>query len=73
MLERKRLLKQIDSRRGDDGQTTLIYEHVKTGEVFVIPDPELHLDQIASVQDEVASMLAPPSAEGAAAPETQAS
>jgi hypothetical protein len=73
MLERKRLLKQIDSRRGDDGQTTLIYEHVKTGEVFVIPDPELHLDQIASVQDEVASMLAPPSAVSAAAPETQAS
>jgi len=57
MLERKRLLKQVEARE-DDGGRTLIYEHTKTGEVFVIPDPDLHLDQLAAVQMQVAEMLA---------------
>ena len=35
----------------------LIYEHAKTGEVFVIPDPQLRLDQIEAVQNEVAAQL----------------
>lgn len=56
MLERKRLLKEIEVNQSDAGKTRL-YEHVKTGEVFVIPDPELHLDQIEAVQTEVASLL----------------
>jgi|ERR1700677_4218457 len=56
MLERKRLLKQIEAK--DDGSSRiLIYEHVKTGEVFVIPDPGLRLDQLAEVQNEVASLI----------------
>ena len=38
---------------------TRIYEHTKTGEVFVIPDPQLRLDQIEQVQQEVAALLAP--------------
>jgi hypothetical protein len=56
MLERKRILKQIENRE-EDGLRTLIYEHVKTGEVFVIPDPGLRLDQLADVQNEVAAQL----------------
>lgn len=56
MLERKRLLKQIEARE-EAGARTLIYEHVKTGEVFVIPDPGLQLDQLADVQTEVAALL----------------
>ncbi len=56
MLERKRVLKQVESRRTSEGKT-LIYEHVKTGEVFVIPDPELRMEQIEAVQNEVASLL----------------
>ena len=56
MLERKRILKQIDAK--DDGSgRVLIYEHVKTGEVFVIPDPGLRLDQLAEVQNEVAALI----------------
>jgi len=56
MLERKRLLKQIEAR--DDGfGRVLIYEHAKTGEVFVIPDPALRLDQLEAVQNEVAALL----------------
>ena len=56
MLERKRILKQVEARNDEHGRT-LIYEHVKTGEVFVIPDPQLRLDQLTAVQNEVAGML----------------
>jgi hypothetical protein len=57
MLERKRILRETDSQRGPDGQLTRIYEHTKTGEVFIIPDPQLRLDQIAEVQQQVAGLL----------------
>ena len=57
MLERKKLLKEIEARRGEDGSLTRIYEHAKTGEVFVIPDPQLRLEQIAEVQVQVAGLL----------------
>ncbi len=57
MLERKRLLKHIETRQTEQGQSALIYEHVKTGEVFLILDPLLHLDQMAAVQKQVAELL----------------
>jgi hypothetical protein len=57
MLERKRLLRETDSQHGPDGQLTRVYEHTKTGEVFIIPDPQLRLDQIAEVQQQVAGLL----------------
>ena len=59
MLERKRMLKEVETKKSDDGQLLRIYEHVKTGEVFLIPDPQLRLDQIADVQMEIAAMLSP--------------
>ena len=59
MLERKKLLKEIETKNAPDGQLTRIYEHTKTGEVFVIPDPQLRMDQIAQVQQEVAGLLGP--------------
>ncbi len=57
MLERKRLLRQTDARNDANGRI-LIYEHTKTGEVFVIRDPELRLDQIEEIQREVFESLA---------------
>ena len=57
MLERKKILKQIETEDRDRGRV-LIYEHAKTGDVFVVPDPQLHLDQLESVQTEVAQLLA---------------
>ena len=57
MLERKKLLKEIEAKRGEDGSLTRIYEHTKTGEVFIIPDPQLRMDQIADVQMQVAGLL----------------
>jgi hypothetical protein len=57
MLERKRLLKQIQTEDRDRGRV-LIYEHVKTGDVFVVPDPQLLLDELEDVQREVAGLMA---------------
>ncbi len=56
MLERKRILKQIQAENRDHGRV-LIYEHVATGDVFVVPDPQLHLDQLEAVQKEVVQLL----------------
>jgi hypothetical protein len=56
MLERKRILKQIKTDASDGGRV-LIYEQVKTGDVFIVPDPQLRLDQLDSVQKEVAQLL----------------
>jgi hypothetical protein len=56
MLERKRLLKQIEAKEDIHGRT-LVYEHVKTGEVFIVPDPGLRMDQVEAVQNEVAALL----------------
>jgi hypothetical protein len=35
----------------------LIYEQAATGDVFVVPDPQLRLDELEIVQDEVAQLL----------------
>ena len=57
MLERKRMIKEIEVRTAENGQLIRIYEYAKTGEVLIIPDPQLRLSQLAEVQDEVAGML----------------
>ena len=56
MLERKRVLKQIQTENRDNGRV-LIYEHAKSGDVFIGPDPQLHLDELGAVQTEVAQLL----------------
>ena len=56
MLERKRILKEVEVKR-EGGTVTRIYEHGKTGEVFVIPDPQLKLSEIEAVQEQVAAQL----------------
>ena len=53
MLERKKILKPIKVKMANG--KVLIYEHAKTGDVFVVPDPQLHLDELEPVQTEVAS------------------
>jgi len=57
MLERKRILKPVEVKM-EEGKRIHLYLHTKTGEVFLIPDPGLHLDQIEAVQTEVAGLLA---------------
>jgi len=56
MLERKRVLKQIKADRTED-RPVLIYEHAKTGDVFIVPDVRLRLDELEHVQQEVSQLL----------------
>jgi hypothetical protein len=56
MLERKRVLKQIKTESAEKGRL-LIYEHGTTGDVFIVPDPGLRLDELENVQNEVAQLL----------------
>lgn len=56
MLERKRILK-VKAQMSEAGRRLLIYEHARTGDVFAIQDPELRLDQLDTVQREVAQLL----------------
>ena len=60
MLERKRILKHRDTTHGENGADVLVYEHARSGESFMIPDPHLHLDELTHVQQEVANLLNPP-------------
>jgi len=54
MLERKRLLRPMESQDDD----MLVYEHVATGETIVLANPHLGFDQIPAVQKEVGDLLA---------------
>jgi hypothetical protein len=56
MLERKRLLK-VKEQLKREGQRVFVYEHPKTGDIFTIADPVLHLDQLEQVQHDVAQLL----------------
>lgn len=57
MLERKRQLHQT-AEKEVDGAKMLFYENKKTGEIFIVRDPELKLSEMADMQDEVATLLA---------------
>lgn len=56
MLERKKVVRQIERKR-EEGVATLVYEHIPTGEVWLIEDPGLKLGELSAVQDEVAHLL----------------
>lgn len=55
MLERKRVLKPIP--KDSDAGPVLIYEHAKTGDVFLVPDVHLHLDELENIQSEVIELV----------------
>jgi len=82
MLERKKVLRQVERQRQLD-HSVLVYEHISTGEVWLIEDPGLKLGELKTIQDEVAHLLshaeasapavpdAPPAATEQADPQTQ--
>ena len=57
MLERRRIFAEKEVQLQDDGSKIRVYEHKKSGEVFIVTDPELKLAEIEEVQDEVVVML----------------
>ncbi|MEO5713840.1 MAG: hypothetical protein ABIT37_10175 [Luteolibacter sp.] len=56
MLERQKLLRETDSQHTPSG-ILRVYEHRKTGEVFIVKDPNIPLSQIEAVQNEVFILL----------------
>ena len=56
MLERKRVLKQIKTETAENGPV-LIYEHARNGDVFIVPDVQLRLDELEAVQNEVVALM----------------
>jgi hypothetical protein len=72
MLERKRMLVEKDVKTRDDGVMIRVYEHRKTGETFLVPDPRLGFDQLTVVQQEVADMLGMSPKKGSAGQKSEA-
>ena len=60
MLERRRILVEKEVQWQPDGRKIRVYEHKQTGESFVVPDPQLRLQEIESVQREVMNLLGVP-------------
>jgi hypothetical protein len=58
MLERKKLLRETDTQEVPSG-ILRVYEHRKTGDVFVIKDPQIALSDVERVQQEVQQLLDP--------------
>lgn len=57
MLERKRILVEKDVQTREDQKKIRLYEHRKSGETFLVIDPELKLAEIEVVQNEVVGLL----------------
>lgn len=57
MLERKKILVERNTQRGEDGRKLRVYEHKKTGETILVIDPELKLDELEHVQEAVVVLL----------------
>jgi len=73
MLERRKLLIERDCRPRPDGTTLRVYEDRKTGEVLLVTDPGLRLDQLGPVQERVAYLLSTPPSDNAASSGEEAS
>jgi len=56
MLERRKLLRETDNQRTPNG-ILRVYEHRKTGEVYLIRDPDIPLAQVEAFQGEVIILL----------------
>jgi hypothetical protein len=53
MLERKRVLRPVESSE----TSLLVYEHAGTGESIVLANPDLSLETLSAIQNEVYEML----------------
>jgi hypothetical protein len=60
MLERKKLLRETDTQEIPSG-ILRIYEHRKSGDVYIIKDPQISLTDVDRVQEEVRQLLDPES------------
>ncbi|MEO0415846.1 MAG: hypothetical protein AAF226_12945 [Verrucomicrobiota bacterium] len=70
MLERKKKLVQQEVNESET-RKLLVYEHRDTGAIYIVADPRLRLDEIESVQMEVAELLAKEDEKNQAPPEAE--
>jgi len=56
MLERGKLLVERDAKPHDGG-ILRVYEHRRTGDTFVVLDPQLRLDSLGDIQQQVIALL----------------
>ncbi len=56
MLERQKILRETDSQRTPNG-ILRVYEHRKSGTIYLIRDPDIPLSQVEAVQNEVIVLL----------------
>lgn len=56
MLERQKVLRETDTQRTPSG-ILRVYEHRKLGDLFIVRDPDIPLDQVERVQEEVLMLL----------------
>jgi len=56
MLERKKTLRPVGVKETESSRL-LLYEHRATGDVLIIRDPQLKLDEVEKVQEEVSQLL----------------
>ncbi|MDB4493511.1 hypothetical protein N9227_00600, partial [bacterium] len=57
-LERQKLLRETDTQEIPSG-ILRVYEHRKTGDVYIIKDPQIPLSEVDRVQEEVRQLLDP--------------
>ncbi len=57
MLERSRILVERDTRTAEDGALRRVYEDRKNGDTFVVLDPQLRLENLSEVQQQVVALL----------------
>ena len=57
MLERKKVLKEQEINESDNGGKIRIYAHRETNEIFLIKDPNLQLNDLELLKDEIAVLL----------------
>lgn len=58
MLERKKIIRETDTQQLPTGLLR-IYENRKSGDVFIIKDPQIALADVESIQEEVQQLLDP--------------
>lgn len=56
MLERQKILRETDTQKVPSG-ILRVYEHRKDGDVFLIKDPNIALDQVEKIQDDIIALI----------------
>jgi len=57
MLERGKILVERDAKAHESGGILRVYEHKRSGDTFIVLDPQLRLDSLGAVQQQVVALL----------------